>query len=151
MALGALSAAWGELEYSLVVALQFAARIEFYKAEIILFSLSNHRARRDILAGLASTIKLSDVKSEYEALIASIGPLATQRNVFTHASWLRDRDSGEIFILNHKRPGDHQDRTRHVHAKEILDLAVKIDTKAKEIVEFFVGVHASGRSQEAFS
>lgn len=150
MAFGVLAASWAELEHSFVLALQFVAGVPYYKAEIILFSLANHKARRDILVALGKTIKLDDVRKDYLDLINSVKSLASKRNTYTHASWIRDEKSGEMFLLNHQKQG-HQDRTRHVRATEIAELAAECTAKASAITQFFAGLHRDGRSIVAFA
>jgi hypothetical protein len=150
-ALGTLAAAFAELEHSLVMAFQFLTGTPYYKAEIVMFALSNHRARYDIIKSLGETIALDDVKQDFLALIKDMPSLATKRNKYFHSTWIRDDTSAEIFVLNHKVPSQHQDRTKPVSSDDLFKVAMDCTLKARAISTFFAELHASGRSQSAFA
>lgn len=146
-ALGLVTTEWARLESTMNMAVAIIIG-NANAAEVIMNTLGNHKARRDILRAL--TVEIVKDKTRQEVLLKilnRIARLAPRRNDVAHTVWgLRHSDGSAVLMM--KKPATKQGRFRAVpmSASDIEELAEAIIVTNEEL---FSWIQAAFEAPEA--
>jgi hypothetical protein len=105
--IGIITAEWSILEANLCMLLQHLLGVDDVRASAVFFSLGNNKARRDIVANLATAVlpPESDLRGRINSVVRRIQGAASRRNKIAHGMWgfwPGEADSGSLSGLDRK-------------------------------------------------
>jgi hypothetical protein len=102
--LGIVTAEWSALELHLCFLFQNLLGVDSQRAEAIFFTLTNNRARREVIASLAKILlsEEHELRNRVDRILRRVRNAATRRNEVAHGIWHfgEAQDSGSAIAFN---------------------------------------------------
>ena len=95
LTIGRVVRAWADLEGSLWLFVSQLLRVVQYRARIVMNSISNGRAQRELVKVLAETYLEPELLPEFRGYLKRMKTLGDQRNLLAHATFHINPDSRE--------------------------------------------------------
>jgi hypothetical protein len=136
-ALGGIIANWGLIEHAMVSIIACLLKTDFYRAFVLYYSSTNHKAQRDLIRSLAKNCLTDEEgKKAVTKIVNRIKSAADKRNDYVHGQWAINEGTGEIWLSAHRPLEKVSYQERVVTIKEIERDADFIAEVGAEVLNF---------------